>query len=124
MQCESEDAEDKRRRECEERERAKVAEEMESTRLAQERNRKALVTAFLKEHGYNNVTTPKRTMLKTKYPIHSAAKTGDPEIVAALLAEGAIPAQKDSSGHTAAQVARSKNKRGSHDSVLQTLSEM
>merc|ERR1712187_345339 len=93
----------------------------EAERVAKEQERKTLVTAFLKEHGYNGVDAPKKTMLKTKYPIHTAAKTGDPKIVAALIAEGANPVQKTSAGLTAAQIAQQKNKNGSHANVLLTL---
>merc|ERR1711920_436478 len=89
--------------------------------LAKVRERKALISAFLKKHGYNSVSAPKRTMLKTKYPIHTAAKSGDPQIVTALLQEGLDLTQKDSSGHTALQIAKAKNKNGSHDSVLRAL---
>merc|ERR1719220_2344486 len=118
-QRENEEAEVRKQREREEAElaearkeaaeRAEMARQAEIEHLAKERERKAQISAFLKKHGYSSVSTPKRTMLKTKYPIHTAAKSGDPQIVTALLEEGAIPAQKDSSGHTAAQVARSKN---------------
>merc|ERR1711920_225989 len=101
-----------------------MARRAEIEQLAKERERQAQISTFLKKHGYSSVTAPKRTMLKTKYPIHTAAKTGDPQIVAALIEEGAIPMQKDSSGQTAAQVARSKNKKGSHDKVLHTLDKM
>merc|ERR1712187_7229 len=66
----------------------------EAEQLAREQERKAVVRAFLKEHGYCNVDAPKQKMLKTKYPIHTAAKKGDPKIVAALLEERADPAQK------------------------------
>merc|ERR1712060_730686 len=69
---------------------AEAARQLEVERLARERERKALVGAFLKDHGYKAVSAPKRTILKTKYPIHTAAKTGDPKIVVALLEEGAI----------------------------------
>merc|ERR1712176_1734482 len=93
----------------------------EAERLVREKERKALISAFLKEHGYSDVDSPKRTMLKTKYPIHTAAKTGDPKIVAALLEEGADPTQKNSVGQTAAQIAQQKNKKGSHANVLRTL---
>merc|ERR1712039_943648 len=89
---------------------------------AQEHDRKALIRIFLKKHSYNDVGTPKQTMLKAKYPIHTAAKMGDPKVVAALLKEGANPAQKDSAGQTAAQVAQQKNKNGSHADVLKALS--
>merc|ERR1712151_1359966 len=107
-----EEAAEKSRREQEEaarKERLEAARRAEVERLA----RKALVSAFLKEHGYNAVTKPKKTMLKTKYPIHTAAKTGDARIVAALIEEGADPAQKNSGGQTAAQVAQQKDKKGS-----------
>merc|ERR1712203_708833 len=98
-----------------------MARQAEIEQLAKEQERKAFVKAFLKSHGYTDVAAPKRTMLKTKYPIHTAAKTGDPKIVAALLEEGANPAQKNSSGQTAAQIAQKKNKNGSHTTVLRTL---
>merc|ERR1719410_1989522 len=88
---------------------------------AREQERKAIVGAFLKEHGYCNVDAPKQSMLKTKYPIHTAAKKGDPKIVAALLEEGADPTQKNSIGQTAIQIAEQKNKNGSHAEVLRAL---
>merc|ERR1711920_456836 len=87
-----------------------MARRAEIEQLAQDQECKALVTAFLKLNGYDDVVAPKRTMLKTKYPIHTAAKLGDPKIVAALLEEGANPTQKTSSGQTAAQVAQQKTR--------------
>merc|ERR1712004_479185 len=99
-------------------ERAEMARQAEIEQLAKERERKAQISAFLKKHGYTSVSAPKRTMLKTKYLIHTAAKSGDPQIVAALLQEeGLDVTQKDSSGHTALQIASAKNKNGSHESV-------
>jgi len=129
---EREEAAERKRRELEEDvEKSRLAHEkaaqavtarrLEAERLAREQERKALVLAFLKEHGYSDVGTPKRTMLKTKYPIHTAAKTGDPKIVIALLEEGANPAQRNSAGKTAIQVAQQKNKKGSHANVLHAL---
>merc|ERR1711997_1209261 len=119
---EIEEIEERNRRALEEAARAEAIRQAEAAHLAQERERKALVAAFLKEHGYCEVAMPKRTMLKTKYPIHTAAKTGDAKIVAALLEEGANPTQKNSVGQTAAQVAQQKNKKGSHANVLRSLS--
>jgi len=118
-QCKLEEAEERRQHDHEEVEPAEAAHGMEPERLAWEQKRKTLVRAFLKEHGYNDdVNAPKRTKLKTKYPIHTAAKIGNPQIVAALLEEGANPVQKDSSGKTAAWIAQSKNKKGTHANVL------
>merc|ERR1712232_1279543 len=87
MRREQEEAEERKRREIEqeaersrlaheEAVRAEKAQQAEAERLAQEQERKALIATFLKEHGYSNVSAPKRTMLKAKYPIHTAAKTG------------------------------------------------
>ena len=84
---ECEDALEKNRSAQEEAAQEEAARQAEIDRQTQEQERKALVTAFLKEHGYNDVGIPKRTMLKTKYPIHTAAKIGDPKIVTALLEE-------------------------------------
>merc|ERR1712037_581447 len=120
-QRELEEAAERSRREHEEAERVEAARQAEVERLAQEQERKALVTAFLKDHGYRGVDIPKKTMLKTKYPIHTAVKTGDPKIVDALIKAGANPAQKDSAGQTAVEVAHQKNKKGSHANVLRTL---
>merc|ERR1712187_671780 len=125
---EREEAEEQRRCELEEAlERDRCAEEEAAARRveaecrAQDKARKTLVADFLKEHGYIDVGVPKKTMMKTKYPIHTAAKTGDPKIVAALIQEGANPTQKNSSGQTAAKIAEQKNKNGSHANVLLTL---
>jgi len=119
---EQEEAVERDRREREEAAaRAEAARQAEAERLAREQERKAVVGAFLKEHGYSDVAAPRRTMRKTKYPIHSAAKAGDAKIVAALLEEGANPAQKTSAGQTALQVAQQKNKKGSHANVLLVL---
>eukprot|EP00406_Dinophysis_acuminata_P063886 CAMPEP_0179270190 /NCGR_PEP_ID=MMETSP0797-20121207/31342_1 /TAXON_ID=47934 /ORGANISM="Dinophysis acuminata, Strain DAEP01" /LENGTH=181 /DNA_ID=CAMNT_0020978523 /DNA_START=170 /DNA_END=715 /DNA_ORIENTATION=- len=116
LRREREETRERRRRE--EAVRAEAARQEEADRLAVDEERRALVEAFLREHGYSGVNTPKRTMLRTKYPIHTAAKMGDADILAALLDEGANPAQKNSVGLNASQVARQKNKNGSHEDVL------
>merc|ERR1711979_66432 len=100
---------------------AEAVRQAECERSAWEEERKALVRTFLKEHGYSDVAAPRRKMLKTKYPIHTAAKKGDPKIVAALLEEGANPAQKNSAGQTAIQIVQQKNKNGSYAAVLLAL---
>jgi ankyrin repeat protein len=60
-------------------------------------------------------------MLRTTYPLHRAAELGDEKMVESLLAEGADPAQKNSSGKTAVQVANGKNKKGSHSGAMRVL---
>merc|ERR1712151_413515 len=122
-QREREEAEQQKQRELEEaaERSAETVRQAEAEHSAREQERKAIVRTFLKEHGYNDVAAPKRRMLKTKYPIHTAAKKGDPKIVAALLEEGANPAMKNSAGQTAMQVAHQNNKNGSHADVLLAL---
>jgi len=93
--------------------------EEEERRLRQER--RAQVDAFLKTERFAGVSSAKRRMMKTTYPLHRAAETGNSKMVEYLLAEGADPAQVDSSGRTAAQVAARKNKRGSHGGALTAL---
>merc|ERR1711933_41552 len=104
-------------------------ERAEDERLRQEKQREeelrqirqAKVTSFLKAKGFASVNAPKRSMVKTTYPIIIAAEAGDPEMVEFLIKEGADPAQKNSSGKTAAEIAKKKNKKGSHDGVLRAV---
>jgi len=118
-----------RRREAEEaaqqqrlREEAERAEAEEQQRQEEaRRDRQAKVTTFLKTKGFKSVTAPKRSMMKTTYPIILAAEAGDTEMVEFLIQEGADPAQKNSSGKTAQEVATKKNKKSSHDGVLRAL---
>lgn len=67
------------------------------------------------------VTGPKKSLLSTTYPLHSAAKEGNARMVAMLLKEGADATQKNSSGRTAVQVAQKRNKAGSHAPVISAL---
>jgi len=90
--------------------------EEEEQKLRQER--KAQVDAFLKAERFTGVGSARKSMLKTTYPLHRAAEAGNAKMVEHLLAEGADPAQVDSSGRTAAQVAARKNRRGSHGAAL------
>merc|ERR1712232_648165 len=79
------------------------------------------IAGFLKEHGFSSAGAPKRSMMKTTYPLHCAAKEGNWQMVGMLLNDGVNPGQKNSSGQTAAQVAQKKDKGGSHAVVLRLL---
>eukprot|EP00931_Biecheleriopsis_adriatica_P041999 TRINITY_DN2393_c0_g2_i1.p1 TRINITY_DN2393_c0_g2~~TRINITY_DN2393_c0_g2_i1.p1 ORF type:complete len:264 (+),score=96.34 TRINITY_DN2393_c0_g2_i1:92-793(+) len=109
---------------------ALAAAQEESLRLEQERlqeeerkARKEAVAAFLKANGFCSVNKAKSSMMgmSRTYPLHKAAEAGNEQIVGMLLAEGAEREQKNSSGKTAAQVAESKNKAGSHANVISLL---
>lgn len=113
-------AEEERRRIAEAE--AEARRKAEAARLERERKRKVAVAAWLAKNGFtDDVNTPKKTYLKSKYPIHTAAKQGNIEITEMLIEEGANRAQPDSKGKTALQIARLKNTNGSHDGVLEVL---
>jgi len=57
------------------------------------------------------------------YPLHQAAELGNEQIVEYLLQEGAQVNQMNSSKLTAAQVAKKKDKGGSHADVLRLLGQ-
>jgi len=111
-----------------EEERRLVAQAAEESRQKEElaaRQREAdeqkQLQAFLKEHGFTAVNGKRTRMMKSKYPLHSAAKHNDADMVRVLLNSGANPALKSSAGLTAQQLALKINKAGSHDHVLSAL---
>lgn len=116
------EAEARREREAQaqrEREEAEALRRAEAERVQEER--KTAVAVFLKQNKFTGAAAPKTTMLAKTYPIHCAAIKGDEQMVRMLLEEGADPAQKNSSGKTAAQVAQKKDSKGSHAGVLRAL---
>jgi len=126
-------AEEQRRRETERREAEEraLAEERRQAQAERERaeaaevearKRTVEVTKFLKDNGFAKGTAgPKKFLMRTTYPLHAAAKSGDAAMVEMLLLEGAHPAQKNSAGKTAMEVAISANKQNSHAGVLRAL---
>jgi len=91
-------------------------------RLEEKRDRKEALDAFCRQHGFAGVSAPRRSgcalwLAATTYPLHWAAELADARIVELLLKEGVDTKQTDSSGKTAAQVAQTKDKDGSHQKV-------
>jgi hypothetical protein len=82
---------------------------------------------FFKENGFKRdagVNDSKRVMLlcgAKSYPLHAAVEKNNLRVVEMLLAEGANPTQTNSSGRTPLQIAQRKNKKGSHETMLQIL---
>merc|ERR1711988_1339267 len=95
------------RKNAEEAEAKRKAEEEEQERLIQEQQAKdkAKLEAFLKEHGYSGANAKRTKMFKTKYPLHTAVKVNDPDMVRILLAAGADRDAK-ASGQTPARLAQ------------------
>merc|ERR1712039_902066 len=89
---------------------------------AEVRRRKSEVSAFLSEHKFKGgAGDPKKSLFKTNYPLHKAAKRGNAAMVIMLLQEGASALQKNARGKTAAEVAQLVNKQNSHADVLRAL---
>mmetsp|Transcript_64635 Transcript_64635/g.151912 ORF Transcript_64635/g.151912 Transcript_64635/m.151912 type:complete len:242 (+) Transcript_64635:88-813(+) len=92
---------------------------------------------FLKQHQFPDVAAPQRRCLvgafsclglgvgkaaeEVLYPVHRAAELGCPALMRLLLRAGADPQQKTSHGRTAADMARSADRFGTHREVLDTL---
>jgi len=109
------------RAEREQAERVESQQRTEAKVAFQERERKAHVIAFLKAEGFGGVNQPKQSLLRTVFPLHHAAETGNARMVELLLREGADPRLLNSWGQTAEQVAQSKGAGGPHAAVLEAL---
>merc|ERR1711988_936719 len=101
------------RKNAEEAEAKRKAEEEEQERLLREQQAKdkAKLEAFLKEHGYSGANAKRTKMFKSKYPLHTAVKINDPDMVRILLAAGADAGAKNSGGLTPAQLAQKSDKQ-------------
>jgi len=127
------EAEEARRKQEEEEEaqRKQETEQRERERLEQEERlkRKAVLDEFYQRYGFDGVNHPRQggacQVLKTNvtYPLHQAAELGNEQLVEYLLQEGAQVNQMNSSKLTAAQVAKKKDKGGSHVEVLRLLGQ-
>jgi len=125
------EAEEARRKQEEEAQRKQEAERRERERLEHEQRlkRKAALDEFYQRYGFDGVNQPRKggacQVLKTNvtYPLHRAAELGNEQLVEYLLQEGAQVNQMNSSKLTAAQVAKKKDKGGSHAEVLRLLGQ-
>ncbi|CAE7315920.1 unnamed protein product [Symbiodinium natans] len=117
-------------REAELRQKEQKEEEERARRQAREKERQQRVEEFLQAHGFVALGHAKRVqdacglpfMARTVYPIHVAAELADAGMVEMMIQEGADPTQRTSNGKTASELARKRNKGGSHDAVLRALS--
>jgi len=125
------EAEEARRKQEEEAQRKQEAERRERERLEHEQRlkRKAALDEFYQRYGFDGINQPRKggacQVRKTNvtYPLHQAAELGNEQLVEYLLQEGAQMNQMNSSKLTAAQVAKKKDKGGSHVEVLRLLGQ-
>lgn len=84
------------------------------------------IDAFLKKNKFQDIHACRKTFTmfsasKTFYPIHLAVMQNDAEMVQLLLAAGARPLAKNSSGLTPLAQAQMLDKKGSHTQILKLL---
>ena len=81
------------------------------------------LSSFLEKHGFSGINVPRRSFLRKTFALHKAAELADVATTTLLLAEGADVSLRNSSGRTAADVAKKKDNCGSHAAVFNLLVE-
>jgi len=80
------------------------------------------VNEWCKSHGFHDLKTQKKTYMGArKFPLHTAVKHKQEEMVGLLLKCGADKLAKDSRKQTPSELAANMNKNGSHDQILALL---
>lgn len=107
----------------EEARRREEAELAERQRQQQAQADEEKLQKFFRLHNYKGVNEKRTTKWKAKYPLHTAVKYKDEDMVKVLLAAGADPSLLDSNNTTPVQVAQGLNKDGSFTPVVRLLRE-
>jgi len=77
------------------------------------------VNVWCKSNGYQDMNTQKKTLRgATKFPLHTAVKNNNPEIVAMMLTTGVHKDVRDSNNQSPSQMAAKLNMHGSHSQIL------
>jgi len=80
------------------------------------------VNIWCKSHGFQDMNTQKKTLRgTTKYPLHTAVKNNNQDIVGGMLTAGVNKDVQDSKNQTPLQLAAKLNSDGSHCHVLTML---
>merc|ERR1712187_835705 len=101
---------------------AEAARQEEAKRA--EQARKEAVQKFLADYKFKGINTGKKSLTKTTYPLHEAAKRNQTEMVKMLIEEGANVEQTNSRKQTALQRATQEDKKGSHEEVIDILKNL
>lgn len=97
------------------------------------RKKEGIVSAFLKKHGFVDLHSPRKSQRshlaclwgeqEKIYPMHQAAEKGDYIVVLLSLRHGADPFQETSHGRTPLDLALAADVYGSHEDVINALTE-
>mmetsp|Transcript_118544 Transcript_118544/g.335354 ORF Transcript_118544/g.335354 Transcript_118544/m.335354 type:complete len:237 (+) Transcript_118544:68-778(+) len=98
-------------------EREAEAAEEEHQRLERARNDQAKLDAFLKKNNYKGVNEKRTTAMRAKYPLHTAIKQKDGDVVRILLEAGADLGVTDSNKLTPLQLVTKLNTDGSFTAI-------
>eukprot|EP00929_Paragymnodinium_shiwhaense_P038212 TRINITY_DN20235_c0_g1_i2.p1 TRINITY_DN20235_c0_g1~~TRINITY_DN20235_c0_g1_i2.p1 ORF type:complete len:241 (-),score=84.92 TRINITY_DN20235_c0_g1_i2:324-1046(-) len=114
---------EERERQKKEAEEEAAQQQAEQARLAGEAEDKKKMDLFLRQHSFKGPDMKRSSFLRSyKFPLHSAVKHKDADMIRILLAHGATLNSKDSSGFTPVQLSEKVNKSGSHSDVIQAFS--
>merc|ERR1712048_738328 len=83
--------------------------------------RKEAVQKFLADYKFKGDNTGKKSLTKTTYPLHEAAKRNQIEMVKMLVEEGANVEQTNSRKKTPLQRAMQEDKYNSHKDIIDLL---
>merc|ERR1712048_1558026 len=95
----------------------------EMAKLAAEARFEA-VQKFLADNKFKGINIGRKSLTKTTYPIHEAAKRNDIEMVKMLVEEGANVEQMNSRKQKALQRATQEDKNGSHKEIIRLLNTL
>lgn len=115
---EDDDAERVRQREVVE---AEIEAEAQAVAALCDAESRELLEAWLRDNGFTEVNSEKRSLIKTVYPLHVAVSQRDAATVRLLLLEGADAEQRSSLNQTPLQLAEWSNRNGSHDEIVALL---
>merc|ERR1712048_462275 len=101
---------------------AEVARQEMAKRAAE--TRFEAVQKFLADNKFKGINTGRKSLTKTTYPIHEAAKRNTIEMVKMLVEEGANVEQMNSRKQTASQRATQEDKNGSHKEIIRLLNTL
>eukprot|EP00401_Gymnodinium_catenatum_P044556 CAMPEP_0117538666 /NCGR_PEP_ID=MMETSP0784-20121206/42596_1 /TAXON_ID=39447 /ORGANISM="" /LENGTH=209 /DNA_ID=CAMNT_0005335287 /DNA_START=115 /DNA_END=744 /DNA_ORIENTATION=+ len=95
--------------------------EAELQRQEKVRSDKETLDVFLEQNNFRGVNEKRKTALKTKYPLHTAVKQKNEDMVRILIEAGADPTLADSNKLTPQQVASKLNADGALDAIHERL---